>query len=218
MLPISTALAITKGETRCHTYFADALTFLALGYQSLCREIGLAPQPDPFLSAMACRAGNCVLSLQAYGLVKVALEGGSVEEIGFRLDPKSDRPEPGPSMGARNAYGMTGLNERVIGALFSVFSEQAVDWIYQNRTTDRDNFPPVANFCRVVRNALAHGGTINIKSPKSPVVSWRGLTYSHADFGKAIINTGDLSLGDLFLLMIELEMELDGLGAPFDLG
>jgi hypothetical protein len=44
-----------------------------------------------------------------------------------------------------------------------------------------------------------------------------GVDLSHATDKREIINT-DLSYGDLIVLMLEVEEELNGLGAPFDLG
>ena len=76
-----------------------------------------------------------------------------------------------------------------------------------DRSTD-ENWPPPLNFARVVRNAIAHGA-IKINDPKSAPVSWRGLSYSHADNGKKIVGT-DLKLGELLALMFDAN---DALGS-----
>lgn len=100
-----------------------------------------------------------------------------------------------------------------IPAFFSLFTERAVEWGKTNVGTDYHGWPPVLNFSRVVRNAIVHGGTINISSPSAPKVSWRGLAYSFADEGRKAIWT-DIGAGDFILLLMDLEAELDHLGAP----
>ena len=100
-----------------------------------------------------------------------------------------------------------------IPAFFSLFTERAVEWGKANVGTDYHGWPPVLNFCRVVRNAVVHGGTINISSSSAPKVGWRGLAYSSAEEGRKVIWT-DIGVGDFILLLMDLEAELDHLGAP----
>jgi hypothetical protein len=114
--------------------------------------------------------------------------------------------------------GMTSISSRITSAVFALFVESGIEWIKRNHSTDFKKWPPVANFCRVVRNAIVHGGKINMKSETAVGGRWRHLHYDHRHYGKPILNDGDLSTGDLVLLMCELELELNELGAPFDLG
>jgi hypothetical protein len=69
--------------------------------------------------------------------------------------------------------GLKDLTQGVVAALFSIDAEAAVDWVKGNVSTDYHQWPPISNFARVVRNAIVHGGTININSETSPVVTWR---------------------------------------------
>jgi hypothetical protein len=64
------------------------------------------------------------------------------------------------------------------------------------------NWPSVLNFGRIVRNAFAHGGTIDIRDSTSE--TWNGLSYSQSANGRQILYN-DLSSGDLTLLMIEMD-------------
>ena len=65
---------------------------------------------------------------------------------------------------------------------------------------------------RVVRNAIAHGA-IKINDPKSSPISWRGMSYSHADNGKQIVGV-DLKLGEVLALMFDANDALDAIKAP----
>lgn len=74
------------------------------------------------------------------------------------------------------------------------------------------NWHPTLNFCRVVRNAAAHG-SINFRNPRAPSVVWRGLSFGPADNGRQIIG-GELRVGDIIGPMFEANEELDRMGAP----
>lgn len=112
--------------------------------------------------------------------------------------------------------GLNRLSRSVHHALFMLHIEPWLDWIKVNVSTDYHRWPPVANFCRVVRNAIVHGGRINIASPKAPVVSWESLAYSYENLDRQILDT-DISFGDLMVLAFAFNDELDGLKAPLTL-
>jgi hypothetical protein len=204
----STTFRIKQGATRCYPYLADILTFYAITFQAIA---GDDFEADPPSAVMACSAGSADLHISLAGFLKAAHTNKPRQLIDVHMFNKQPEPD------SPNIDGIKSLNVRVIVALFSLFVERANDWVKYNVSTDYINWPPVSNFSRVVRNAIVHGGRININNQNAPVVTWRGLSYSHAQFGKEIINTGDLSTGDLILLMIELEIEIAGLGAPIPL-
>ena len=106
------------------------------------------------------------------------------------------------------------INSVMSGALFAFFAETAVDWVKANVTTDYANFPPVANFARVIRNAVSHSGVISMSSPRAVPVKWRNFSISNMDDGRAIIGTSDFSIGDFYMLLFDLDQELDALDAP----
>lgn len=68
------------------------------------------------------------------------------------------------------------------------------------------NWPPIWNFARVVRNAMAHDGKIRIDD--RTVVKWNRLSYSSADNGRAAIHV-DIWPADIFLLLKQMEAALD---------
>jgi hypothetical protein len=64
------------------------------------------------------------------------------------------------------------------------------------------NWPDVLTFGRLVRNAFAHGGTLDIRNDAS--ANWGGISYSRSENGRRVLYN-DLSSGDLTLLMVEMD-------------
>ena len=65
-------------------------------------------------------------------------------------------------------------------------------------------WPDTIDFGRVVRNAFAHGGTVNISSGSREGSAWRGRSYTIADNGRQVLYN-DISSGDLTVLMLEID-------------
>jgi hypothetical protein len=68
----------------------------------------------------------------------------------------------------------------------------------------KKSYPDALNFGRIVRNAFAHGGKLNIKDGIPG--TWGGISYSERDNGRQVLYN-DLSSGDLTLLMIDMDAE-----------
>lgn len=66
------------------------------------------------------------------------------------------------------------------------------------------HWPDVLKFGRIVRNAFAHGGTLNITDGISG--SWGGISYSEAKNSRRVLYN-DLSAGDLTVLMLEMDAQ-----------
>ncbi len=94
---------------------------------------------------------------------------------------------------------------------FSLFFDGYSGWIKASESNCH-NWLPIWNFARVVRNAISHGGAVNINSPGAPRVAWRGVEYDHTKLGRRVEE--DISIGDLVFLMMEMDAELDSLEAP----
>lgn len=86
---------------------------------------------------------------------------------------------------------------------FITYYEKNVDGVKAKHGGKR-HWPNILTFGRIVRNAFAHGGTINITDGMS--ATWGGLRYSDADNGRRVLYN-DLSQGDLTLLMIDMDSE-----------
>jgi len=90
----------------------------------------------------------------------------------------------------------------------SLYEQAFVTYLAKNESAIKANhgsqkpWPDVLNFGRIVSNAFAHGGTINIKHGSSG--SWGGISYSEGDNGRRVLYN-DLSAGDLTLLMLEMD-------------
>jgi hypothetical protein len=108
---------------------------------------------------------------------------------------------------------VTGL----ITPIFIDFFEQHADWVKDKFRGDANkNWPPIANFVRVIRNFIVHHqGKVSFENRNAPIVSWHHLSYGPQDEGCLAVGFGgDLGLGDLIILLLEFAEELDGWGCP----
>jgi hypothetical protein len=110
--------------------------------------------------------------------------------------------------------GTSGFNTvlaHTFSSIFIIFFERHVDWL-DDTYGAAINWHPTLDFCRVVRNAAAHG-SIYIKNPQAPSVTWRGLSFGPADNGRQIMGN-ELCFGDILGLMFDAAAELDRINAP----
>jgi hypothetical protein len=202
-------MEIEEGKNRAFPFIRDVLAFDALVVAAMRSRRGYKAGEDRAATSKMC---------QAAGMEIMAVLDGYLEAIDTGIFSKTITFEtitlPPPSAGP--IEGLRSLGSRTEGAIFGLFTELGSDWIKRNLTTDYHRWPPVANFCRVVRNAIVHG-KININSQTAPVVRWRNVTISHRDAGQEIFAPTRISAGDLIVLMLELDGELSNLGAPMDL-
>lgn len=203
---------VVRGKTRCHPFISDIQTFYAVTTEALSLRVWPNADRGPRHMVLAARAAHADVGLPLEGYVEAAIDGRTPDETIIRVDAKL--PEPT----GVNAAGMESISTRIVASVFAVFTERGIDWLRQNRGSDVSAWPQASNFCRIVRNAIVHGGKINIDSPKAVGASWRHLRYDHRHKDRHILHTGDLSIGDLIILMLEMESELNDLEAPFDLG
>lgn len=107
------------------------------------------------------------------------------------------------------------INVTVFCAFFVMFYERYRPWLQIQFGREVRDWPELFRFCWAIRNAAAHHEAhINFTNPTCKPVSWEGLTYSPLDNGKTIFGPNDLSVGDIFILLLEMSDELDELGAP----
>lgn len=97
--------------------------------------------------------------------------------------------------------------------IFVNFYEKHADEIRSRWGRDTKAWPDVVDFCRIVRNAVAHSGKIEFQNINYPAVRWQSLSYSPADNGRQVIGT-DLLFPDIIFLMIDLSNALDRGGVP----
>lgn len=152
----------------------------------------------------------CEVRLPMFGPVELMVKGVEPTSILIGIEPAIAAI---PTTQKIALVDSKGALENVVIAVFSEFFENHVEWLKANVNGDKSKWPTLWRFALLVRNAIAHGGTINWLNPNADAVSWYTLTYTAADKGKKIICT-DLSLADVIILMLELSDSLDALGCP----
>ena len=210
-MPDPYIISIPYGTHRAHSPICDLLNFYAVTIAA----IRARPEYAQIGTKMrfTCASADTDLVYDFKDMIDHIVDGDRPNFVYFEAySPIA------PDLNGGTIEAVRAPAEHLAAAVFSFFVEPAVDWIKRHVTSDYHRFPPIANFARVVRNALVHGGTVNINNPNSATVSWRGRTYGHAQHGQKILNTGTgLSTGHLIFLMLELSDELDALGAPLNL-
>lgn len=106
---------------------------------------------------------------------------------------------PGVTTGA-----IAEIFEGLAQAMFTGYWEtnlKAIEAVHGKRKAG--NWPAVLRFAAVVRDAMSHGGTLNMFPAVQPV-SHFGLNYDSTMNGKKIIHN-DLTCADIFYLMLEID-------------
>jgi hypothetical protein len=212
MPPSEYVLFAEKGKHRYYSFLRDIAVAHAMFGRAMDHLHGHRHPPDQSLPVcLVCNSDPTAVVFDVRGSFEAAINGSDPPWIMAKVIPKI-RVWMLPD--AKEVKGLQGHNDGLIHGLFVLHCEAALQWI-RARFPNHHDWPPVANFVRVVRNALVHGGTINIDSDKAPSVSWRGITYGLGSKGRLI--KPDLNYGDLMVLLFELDEELNQLGAPLDL-
>ncbi len=199
---------LDKGQ---HRLFEPLLTFVTL-YE--CVGVALAyvatggAKLDPGGAGLAASSQFDLQVKHPHGaLIRHALYGPPVVSFPINIEPKGLPNLPHETSAFQE------IVTSVIAPVFVNYYESRAEWLVANVSTDVYQWPAVWNFARVVRNAATHGYNVNWRNTKAPAVKWHHLSYSAADDGRRLIG-GDLILGDLLILMFEMDSELDRLGCP----
>jgi hypothetical protein len=108
--------------------------------------------------------------------------------------------------------GFRRLAEHLLSPIFVEFYESYRQWVF-DQFGPADKWPEVWRFARVIRNALSHGGKVSIERKNERPVKWRNTSYSYANNGEQVIHEA-VSVGDLIVLMFDLDDALDEAGCP----
>lgn len=100
--------------------------------------------------------------------------------------------------------GLHKLHGSLIQSAYVDYFESFRDEIEIKFGKNTNDWPPVWNFGRVIRNAFAHDSKISIKNPESPEVVWMTLRYNFSDNGKSILYQ-DISPVEVIFLMEEMD-------------
>ena len=157
-----------------------------------------------------CQQFNMSVKVPIGGPLPGVLAGHSVQGIDVDFAPKQ--------AGWAATYSVNGLAlvlNNVGAQTLTVFFERYRPWIETNFGKDVKAWPALFAFIWAVRNAAVHHeGTVNFTNHNHPGVSWYGLSYSPADNGIRKVIGGDMSIGDMVVLIVEVSDELDRLGCP----
>lgn len=93
------------------------------------------------------------------------------------------------------------------GAAFLQYYERCVELWIQREGQDPALWTGPWAFARVIRNAVAHGGLLDIRNPRAPTVAWRSLQYTPADTGRLAL-CSDIGTVELVLLMEDMNSAL----------
>ena len=171
------------------------------------------PQPGDAICMLSSHCPECIgLPVSPnYGLI---MEGRKPKEVQVLIMDSPKIPDALP-LGFRSGDSLSRIQARLISPIFLKFYETYRGWWVNKLNRDPSTWPMVMQFSRVIRNAIGHQMRIDWASPNLGPAEWRGLSYSHADNGKHVIGV-DLSVADLFFLLVDLSDELDRLGCPIE--
>jgi hypothetical protein len=157
------------------------------------------------------RQFNKTVTLSQTGPLEHVIKGERAHVIQIRFGPPI-KEEEGP-----NSIPVGPLHRvfaNAISPTFVQFYEDNAEWMEKSYGKNPHEWPSsIWNFGRVVRNAISHGGCINIDDKTAPTVTWYHLAYGPAQNKQLIIGT-DFLFADLMILMFEMSDELDRLGRP----
>ena len=109
--------------------------------------------------------------------------------------------------------GYTEVFYQTIAPMFVEFYEAHKQWLYENINREPTRWPSILNFGRTIRNSLSHGNKIWFDRGNVTPVSWYTIAYGPADNGRQVVQN-DLSIGDVIILMFEMNDALDSLTCP----
>jgi len=103
--------------------------------------------------------------------------------------------------------GFKGLHALSIQASFIRYFETYKPQIEATHGNNPWHWSTQWNFARIVRNAFAHGGTIDIRDPASPSAAWKSISYGPSDNGRQIF-FADVGAVEIISLMEEMDSAL----------
>lgn len=205
---------VVANKERFFPHLYDMLAFKAITVQAISRARDIAGWIDQSAAEIPCPCADLVMHAVLDGYVTHVMEGSLPPYIllqvrdGVRYGTPRGRDQLLPT------YHL--IDHQVMGSIFSLFADEAVEWVKANVSTDYDNWPPVANFARVIRNGIVHRA-ISMNNQNAPIVSWKTRSIGPANHGERVFHHKTFDTGDLIPLMMDLENELTSLGAPFSL-
>jgi hypothetical protein len=198
-----------KGKHRLHERL-NTLLIVTSSIGIAAEAIKGAPvtlKPGEYVT-VECAQTDKEIRLPFVGPVEAAIAGRIPDAIELDFLSKSASPQHVVKTG-----GFAIVLASIVAPFLTDFYERHLDWLRKTCGDDPYKWPEVWNFARVVRNSVAHGGTIHFTNQNAAAVKWRDLRYGPSDNGRTVL-FNDMSVGDFITLMFEMNDELDKLGAP----
>lgn len=195
-------LTITPSTNRCFQWLTTAGAALVGYIQGHLAHAGYDPQPNHGSPVtQVCFVEPVEIVLDARQLLDPITNLAWPSELLLRFQNRGPGPIP-------RTDSLSGI-QRLMGSLYEIafiaYFEAIRDLIESRYGHKVAGWREPLNFGRVVRNAFAHGGTIEIRDATS--AAWRGVSYSGSDNGRQVMYN-DLSAGDITLLMLDMDQLL----------
>lgn len=200
------------GVDRLHLPLFYLYGILAAFHTAVCLRLGQRTNwaVGDYMTAL-CALSPHMVRLPLFGPIECLLENTISDQVQLVIEPAEVLKARPDSIGERvmdaNPYVIN-----MVSPVFVSYFESYRPWLAQH-IGKIDRWPATVKFAGVVRNAASHGGKVRMTGKKPRPVHWHGLTYSINDNGRQTIG-GDLSLGDIIVLMAEMSDELDALHCP----
>jgi hypothetical protein len=187
--------------------------------EALARAIGGSANINPGDRAMfACTSLDIAVALPVFGPLFAALHKIDPTEIhiGFEHKPLPlDKRFNEWARGWRAGFSTDVLNRLFFSLMAPIYVEfyEAYTWFIRGKFRSPQYRPELWRFAKTVRDSISHHAGRFRQDRQSTPVKWRNLSYSRDDDGKLIIG-GDMTLGDIIVLIFDLSDDLDDLGCP----
>ena len=157
---------------------------------------------------ITCKHLDARVALPLHGPIEDALQNRKPEGVGIGvLDGRGSIPTPG-----FESAGFKDLFDRMIHPYVVNQFERGRLAIEGKFSVDRTKWPPPWQMGWLIRNGLAHGGTVHFdlrRNPNPNPVIWHGLSISAKQQDEVILGNF-VNVGDLIVLSLEMEEDLNG--------
>ncbi len=196
-------------EKKTHGFFDDLVSYFAsissLGTNFELQQTGKAQQwlPDHYLTIEGIKSvTNCEIRFYPHDTLNTILNNSWPNEIRIQEVPLTTNPPQHPIL----LTGIQKVHGSMIQSAYVHYFESYRFEIEQKFGSNPMNWPLVWNFGRIIRNAFAHGGKINILNPNSPKVTWKSLEYDSSYNGRNIMYN-DITPVETIFLMDEMDTQ-----------
>lgn len=192
-----------------HLFFDDLIAMLS-SLRSLILAMESHSLGKPLLvdPTNSFRLSGCTIDVDLifhpYELMTILASDGWPTRVEFAEEPRQ-KSTPKATGIVLSSAGFISVQSLITQSSFVRYYETLVPLVEAKFTEDRQRWPEVLNFGRIIRNAFVHRGMIHFENARAPSVSWRGLTYGPTDNGRHIMYR-DVSQVEIILLMEEMDL------------